>query len=183
VRLVAVDGPGGAGKSTFARRLAVALGGATILETDDFASWDVPLGWWDRLERDALEPIAAGRPVRYRRHDWTTGGIGDWREHQIGDVVVLEGVSSSRRAATDRLSYAIWVEVPPAVRLARGIERDGEEWRPHWDRWMAEEDAFFAADRPWERVDLVVDASPTVAHDPEREFVEVSRRDASSDRR
>ena len=37
VRLVAVDGYGGAGKSTFADRLAAALGGAAVVHTDDFA--------------------------------------------------------------------------------------------------------------------------------------------------
>ncbi len=43
--LVAVDGPGGAGKSTFAERLSLALGGAPVVPTDDFASADAPLGW------------------------------------------------------------------------------------------------------------------------------------------
>ena len=38
VRLVAVDGYGGAGKSTFAARLAAALGGAAVVHTDDFAT-------------------------------------------------------------------------------------------------------------------------------------------------
>lgn len=46
VRLVAVDGPGGAGKSTFADRLAAAAGGAPIIHTDDFASADNPIDWW-----------------------------------------------------------------------------------------------------------------------------------------
>ena len=50
VRLVAVDGPGGAGKSASARtgfhdvqRVAPAA------PTDEFASGDEPLAWWPRL--------------------------------------------------------------------------------------------------------------------------------------
>jgi uridine kinase len=41
-RLIAIDGPGGAGKSTLAERLAKQLSGAQIVRTDDFASWDNP---------------------------------------------------------------------------------------------------------------------------------------------
>lgn len=171
-RLVAVDGPGGSGKSTLARRLARELGDATVIETDDFSSWDVPLGWWDRFETDVLAPIAAGQPrIRYRRHDWIADRLGDWREHGIGAVTIVEGVSSSRAAVADRLSYALWVDAPPEVRLARGLERDGEAWRAHWASWMAAEDAFFAADAARGRADLVVDAYPSVPHDPDREIV------------
>jgi hypothetical protein len=50
-RVVAIDGHGGAGKSTLAKRLAKELGGAQIVETDDFASWDNPLNWWPRLKK------------------------------------------------------------------------------------------------------------------------------------
>ncbi|HXR12510.1 MAG TPA: hypothetical protein VN770_09460, partial [Gaiellaceae bacterium] len=44
-RIVAVDGAGGAGKSSLAERLASRLG-ASIVHTDDFASWDNPVDWW-----------------------------------------------------------------------------------------------------------------------------------------
>jgi riboflavin biosynthesis pyrimidine reductase len=59
------------------------------------------------------------------------------------------------------------------VRLKRGIERDGASMRPAWDRWMAEEDAFFDRDRTRKRTDLIVNGSPTLPHDPETEFVTI----------
>ena len=40
VKVVAVDGPGGAGKTTLARHLAEALGGVPVVHTDDFAAWN-----------------------------------------------------------------------------------------------------------------------------------------------
>jgi hypothetical protein len=45
IRVVAIDGGAGAGKSTFARALSSELGFAPIIPTDDFASWDRPLDW------------------------------------------------------------------------------------------------------------------------------------------
>ena len=46
LRLVAVDGPGGAGKSTFASELSEAAGGAPVVHTDDSAAADNPTDWW-----------------------------------------------------------------------------------------------------------------------------------------
>jgi uridine kinase len=71
-------------------------------------------------------------------------------------VIVLEGVSSARAAVRDRLSFAVWVETPRALRLARGLTRDGAHTLPLWEQWMAAEAAHFAADRTEEHVDAVV---------------------------
>jgi len=101
---VAIDGPGGAGKSLFADRLAGYLGDAPIVHTDDFASWDEPIDWWHRLEADVLGPMERGQPVRYQAYDWVRRQLGEWRELRASEVVLLEGVSSSRRAVADRLA-------------------------------------------------------------------------------
>ena len=171
VRLVAIDGRGGAGKSLFADRLADCLGDAPILHTDDFASWDEPIDWWHRLEADVLGPMERGEPVRYQAYDWVRRKLGEWRELHVSEVVLLEGVSSSRRAVADRLSLAIWVEAPRQVRLARGIARDGEAMRHQWEKWMAEEDGHYARDRTKERADVIIAGAPSVAHDPESQYV------------
>ena len=171
VRLVAIDGPGGAGKSVFADRLAGILGNAPIVHTDDFASWDEPIEWWHRLEAEVLGPLGRGEPVRYRAYDWLNRQLGEWRELRASDVIVLEGVSSARRAVAGRLSLAIWVETPRATRLARGIARDGEAMRPQWEQWMAEEDAHYARDRTRERADVIVDGAPSIAHESDSEYV------------
>jgi hypothetical protein len=174
VRLVAIDGPGGAGKSVLARRLSAALGGAPILETDDFASPDTPLEWWPRLEAEALAPLAAGRKARFERSRWLDGAPVEVREVEPRPVVLLEGVSSGREAVRERLSYLIWVDAPAERRLTRGVERDGESRRADWERWMADEDAFFATDDVRSRADLIVDGDPDVDHDPIRTLVRVS---------
>jgi dephospho-CoA kinase len=155
VRLVAVDGHGGAGKSTFAARLAAALGGAAVVHTDDFATGEPGVEWWPRLEREVIVPLSSGETARPMA------------------AVVIEGVSSARRAAADRLAYAIWVDAPAELRLERGLERDGRDARPLWDAWMAEEDAHFAQDGTRARCDLVVDGNPGIDHDPATEFVRI----------
>ncbi len=53
----------------------------------------------------------------------------------------------------------VFVEADRALRMSRGIARDGEDYRPHWERWAEQESRLYAADRTRERADLVVDTS------------------------
>jgi uridine kinase len=75
----------------------------------------------------------------------------------VTPVLVVEGCGSARRAADAVAVLRIWVEAPDDVRLARGIERDGEELRDEWLAWMADERAHFAVERTRERADVRVD--------------------------
>lgn len=147
-RIVAVDGRGAAGKTTFAARLTAALGHAPVVHTDDVHA-RVGHPWWPTLEAEVLGPLAAAGP----------------------EVLIIEGVSSSRRAIADRLTYAIWLQVATGPRLARAIERDGPAAAVEWTGYEAEEDAFFAADPARDRADLVVDGGPGIPHDPRTHYL------------
>lgn len=168
---MAIDGPGGAGKTVFAERLARSLGHVPVLHTDDFASWENPVGWWPRLERDVLVPLEQGEPVSFRAYDWQRHRLGERRLLPPSDVVLLEGVSSARRAVAERLSLVVWIETAAPERLTRGIARDGLARRDQWERGMAQEEAHFLLDRARERADVIVDGAPSLKHDPEAEYV------------
>jgi uridine kinase len=153
-RLVAVDGPGGAGKSSLARWLAQELD-APVVHTDDFASWEDPVDWWPQLVELALEPLAAGRPARYRPSRWG----GEERPPVViepVDIVIVEGVTASREAFQPYLAYSIWIETPRELRLQRGLERDGADARAQWERWMDAEDRYIERERPAARANLVL---------------------------
>ena len=156
-RIVAVDGAGGAGKSSFARHLAEALGGCAIIHTDDFASWDNPIDWWPDLIERALEPISRGEVARFTPTRWTPDATPEAVETAPAEFLVLEGVSASRQAFRPYLTYAIWIEAGAQARLRRGLERDGEDARSQWEEWMAEEDAYRERERPDFAADLVID--------------------------
>lgn len=159
IRIIGIDGPSGSGKSTLAREVAAQLDCPTI-ELDDFVSWNDLDGWWPRFDEQVLTPLLAGRSARYQQRDWAGDEFGDtlgaWRTVPWHPFVVVEGVTSTRRASVGRLSLAVWVEAPDDVRLARGIARDGEDHRALWEGWMRREIEFFATDRTRQRADLVV---------------------------
>lgn len=156
-RVVAVDGPSGAGKTTFAARLADALGGAPVVHMDDlYPGWD---GLADAVPHAVdwvAAPLLRGERARYRRFDWDRQVYAEWHEVPPAPVVVVEGVGSAAEPMTPVLTVTVWVDAPEAVRMARGIARDGEAYRPHWERWAEQERRHFAADSTSGRADVVV---------------------------
>ena len=156
-RWVGIDGKGAAGKTTLATAVAAVLPGAVVVHVDDFARRSVPTWERDRFVAQVLVPLQAARPARYERWDWDRDARAGWSEVPVGVPVVVEGVSSTDVRLGVPWDVTLWVDVPYEVRLARALGRDGETMREQWvERWMPEEDAYEAAQRPQDRVDAVV---------------------------
>jgi len=164
VFLIAIDGHGGSGKSTLANLLSEKLG-AEIIHTDDFASWDKPLDWWQRIIEEVFEPIKNGeRFLNYERGKW-------WETHNpepvvnqpVTPIMILEGVTALRKEFRPFISYGIFVDTPPEVFLQRGFERDkgndgksDDEVRGMWQKWYEEELDYIKRDQPRDFADLIV---------------------------
>ena len=155
-RWIGVDGKGATGKTRLADRIAVALPSSVIVHIDDFARPDVQ-GWErERFIRQVLKPLLAGRPGRYQRWDFDRNVGAEWHTVPSAVPVVVEGVSATDERLMVPWDFTIWVEVPYQVRLARALERDGPERMDRWlTDWMPSEEAYEAAQRPQDRVDLV----------------------------
>lgn len=170
-RVVAIDGPAGSGKSSFADRVASVLS-APVLRTDDIcAGWGGLRAVPARLVEWVLMPLATSRRPRYRRYDWEREAYGDWIELPKVETLIIEGVMSGSRAASPYLSMVIWVTAPEAIRLERGVQRDGEDYRQRWTEWMHDERELFERDGTLERVSVLVDGAPQLEHDPSISFV------------
>ncbi|MFJ5550744.1 uridine kinase [Streptomyces sp. NPDC093225] len=146
VRLVAVDGHAGSGKSTFAGRLAGALGGAPVLHLDDVATHEELFGWTARLRAQVLEPLALGRPARWFPYDWVARRFGPERVLEPAPVLLVEGVGAGRRALRPHLAHLLWMETPRTESWGRGRRRDGSDLSGFWDGWERAELAHFAHD-------------------------------------
>ncbi|GAA4069436.1 uridine kinase family protein [Nonomuraea soli] len=156
-RLVAVDGPAGSGKTTFALALGEELG-AQVVRSDDFpVPWDEgPGAWFPALERAVLVPLAAGRTGSFRRYDWVRDAYAEVVTVPPAPVLLIEGVGTARRSAAHLLAWTVWVEAPEPVRWRRVAERDGPGLERQWRTWFAAEREWFAADGTRERADEIV---------------------------
>lgn len=167
VHFIAVDGHGGSGKSTFAKLLGEQLE-ATVIHTDDFASWDNPKDWWPRVIDDVFEPIEKGATtLDYERSKW-------WEDHHptpvvgqpVTPIMILEGVSSSRKEFAKYISLSIYVDTPKEVCLQRGFERDkgqdgksDQEIRDIWAEWYEDEEKFYEQDGAKDRAEVVINGT------------------------
>ncbi|WP_055526034.1 uridine kinase family protein [Streptomyces graminilatus] len=156
VRLIAVDGHAGSGKTTFAGRLAAALGGAPVLHLDDIATHDELFEWTPRLVGQVIEPLARGESASYAPYDWTARGFGPPRTLPAAPVVLVEGVAAGRRALRPFLARLLWMELPDEDAWARGRSRDGAEQSEFWEGWVDAERRHFAADPSRPFADLLV---------------------------
>jgi uridine kinase len=163
IRLVAIDGPSGAGKTWFADRLAKVLD-APVIHTDELLNgWDDQFTFWDRLEEQVLDPLRRGQTAEYRRFLWHRGEFGGVPVRiEPAPVVLMEGVSSARRAIRAELSFTVFVAAPSDLRLRRALARDGDDsvaFRAYLERWRTREDEHFAAERTAEYADVLVDGA------------------------
>jgi uridine kinase len=163
---IAIDGHGGSGKSTLAALLSARFN-ATIIHTDDFASWENPFRWSDNIIGRIFEPVRTGAAtLSYPRSSWWEDHYPEPIEDQgVTAVMIIEGVGSSRHELDPYLALRLFVDTPEEVCLARGIARDRQtgkseaELREIWMRWIAAENEFYMKEHPRERADVILDGT------------------------
>lgn len=160
--VVLVDGPAGSGKTTLAGALekeAAKTGvSAAVVHMDDlYAGWSGLREGGSALTA-LLSELAAGGAASYRRYDWVADDYAESVAVPSVEVLIVEGVGCARSEHLHLATVLVWVEEPDAAeRLRRGLERDGEAARAHWERWMDEEIALFGEVGTRERADIRVD--------------------------
>jgi hypothetical protein len=182
--VLAVDGRSNNGKTTVAARIREMVPGAVVVHTDDIAWEHSRFGWADLLMDGILVPVHQGRAVSYRPPRWDEHGREGSIEVPAGcPLLIIEGDGAGRREVTPVIDTLIWVQAdereaarrsaarvanPPAADLVNkavgGAPFDE-------DGWMAEEIPFNAAERTWERANIIVCGTPEIPHDPATEIV------------
>lgn len=181
--LVAIDGCGASGKSTFAQRMLRTLPDALVIHGDDFYlpshlrqpnSGETIAADFDlrRLHQQVLEPLSRDELGNYQQYDWIRDELTSYKSVPAGGIVIIEGIYAMLPPLAELYDYTIWLECPYDTRLARGLARDGDSARDLWvNRWMPAEDRYVEMHQPLRKATLVVDASGAVEHIAENEFV------------
>ena len=181
--LIAIDGGSGSGKSTVASAAAEKLGAALVLGDDFFAAHITDQGWaqrdfkaraadsidWQRLRREALEPLLAGKRARWHPFDFESGVRSDGTYRMLAefvecapaDVIVLDGAYSARPELSDLIDLSVLIDAPVALRHERLRTREERTWLNAWHaRWDEAEEYYFTHVRPASSFDLVITNTP-----------------------
>lgn len=160
--LIAIDGRGGSGKSTFTDELKKRLENVTIVRLDDF---DYPADR-KRLLEQVIKPLKSGERAKYQRYDWGTKQLEEWNEIPPGEIVIIEGVSALHELLNEYYDLRIWIECPAEVGFKRGLKRDREVYNvdttDQWiNEWMPEEEKYISIHNPQQKADMIISGENT----------------------
>jgi uridine kinase len=159
---VLIDGRSGSGKSTLAERvveLARERGAdlQCVHMEDLYPGWDGLAAGSRAIVTDVLQPLHEHGAARWRAHDWHTGGPGEERSVEAGLPLLVEGTGALTTDSARLATWTVWVDADADVRRRRALARDGDVYRPHWQRWADQEETHIWVHRPHELADLVID--------------------------
>ncbi|MFF7292418.1 hypothetical protein ACFY9N_07755 [Microbacterium sp. NPDC008134] len=159
--VVLIDGCSGAGKSSLAARVArhwPLAGRVQVIALDSlYPGWDGLDGGVERALDGVLRPHGRGKHGAWRRWDWGDGTEAETHAVDPALGVVIEGSGLLTPATAALGDVRVWLEAPEPVRKNRALTRDGETYRPHWERWAAQERRHIARDDPRSLATRIVD--------------------------
>ena len=155
VKVIAIDGPAGAGKSTLAKRIKEKL--SDLVEIEDIALVnmdDLYDGWENALTNQLtktlvsqiLTPVSMGKKYGYRKYDWLSGRFGDFVEYDVPRFLILEGVGSGQKAARKYIDHLIWIDIDFETGLQRVLQRDGDYLETQMRIWQMRESSHFSVE-------------------------------------
>ncbi|WP_309104582.1 hypothetical protein [Microbacterium sp.] len=150
--VVVIDGRSGAGKTSLARLLVEhwpLAGRVQLIALDSlYPGWDGLDAGVDRATDGILRPHGRGLIGTWRQWDWEHET--DAESHAVDPAlgVILEGCGVLTPTTAPLADVRVWVEAAEPARRSRALQRDGETYRPHWDRWAAQEQRHIERDDP-----------------------------------
>jgi uridine kinase len=171
--LVLIDGRGGSGKTTFAKKLAEKLD-ANIVATDDVAWWLDPVHWDDELVDGIIQPWLTGENVAYTPSGWVKKGREGHISADPNKALIVEGSGACRKSLRGIATFTIWVDADPDFARERGIQRDIaagvnggtlESVTADWDWFDSVVDPFLLEQESWKYTDIIVSGSSNLISD------------------
>ncbi|RKN51206.1 uridine kinase family protein [Micromonospora endolithica] len=173
-RVIAIDGRGGAGKTSLAGRLATVVPHSAVVHTDDIAWNHAYFDWGAVLAENILRPLHRGAAVDFRPDAWV-------KHDRPGSIVVpagtehvwVEGTGTIREELAPWWDASVWIQGDLDEQERLLVVRDGDspEQLEHVADWLREELPFLLREQPWTRATMIVAGPPHLGHDPDTELV------------
>lgn len=149
--IIAVDGCGGAGKTTFCQALAAEIevwAQPQVLSLDRFyhpltatqrsqlQQTQARQAYFDVIEfqKNVLTPLSNSLEVSYKPYDWLDGETDQLVEIPPTGVLLIDGVFSFSKPLREMIDLSVFVDTPMPLRKQRLIARPqlDTDWVNHW---------------------------------------------------
>lgn len=157
--IIAIDGPAGAGKTTLAQVIKLALADryeVNVLHMDSlYDGWEGALGpQLGQTLTYAVKSHRASQNLTLSFYDWTHAHFQQAQEIPAKELLILEGVGSGQSAIRSELTALIWIGVDEKVGLERVLERDGDYISNQMQRWLTTQAQHFLLEKTEESADF-----------------------------
>jgi len=157
--LLAIDGPAGAGKTTFAAKLEAELslkGTVKVIHMDDLYN-----GWENALSNalsEILDRITtahlAGREFVIKKFNWHTMQFDKEETVTPTDYLIIEGVGAAQQIVRESGATTYWFDIEPEIGLRRVLNRDGAHIEAQMRQWQIDQDKHFERDETRENCEF-----------------------------
>ena len=159
--IIAIDGPAGAGKTTLAHDISLALSqrfSVTEIHMDDlYDGWDNALT--THLTEALTHIVSAHKKsteISISKYDWVSGAFNSAQLIGKSELLILEGVGSGQMAIRNSLAALIWIEIEDSKGLARVLQRDGDSIALQMQTWLATQSQHFAVEGTQNAADFIL---------------------------
>ena len=157
--LYAIDGPAGAGKTTYAAQLEAELSVNATVKT---IHMDDLYNGWDNALSNALSEILdristahlAGRECVIKKFNWSTMQFDSEEIITPTDFLIIEGVGAAQQIVRESGAGTYWLDIEPEIGLQRVLARDGAHIEVQMRQWQIDQDKHFARDETRENCEF-----------------------------
>jgi uridine kinase len=159
--IIAIDGPAGAGKTTLAHQIYLAVSpkmSVSIIHMDDlYDGWDNALG----LDLTKILLYVTGqhkqsKPSTIKKYNWSASAFEVNELLAPAELLILEGVGSGDMAIQGELTALIWIDVNPEIGVTRVIDRDGTQVADEMRKWLTTQEEYFSQHSTREKADFIL---------------------------
>lgn len=150
--LYAIDGPAGAGKTTYAATLEAELatiGTVKVIHMDDLYS-----GWENALSDELaalLVLIAKAHLAKeefvIKKFNWHTMEFGAEESVAPTDFLIIEGVGAAQEVMREAGAKTYWLDIEAKIGLQRVLKRDGAQIEAQMRQWQIDQEKHFTLDQ------------------------------------
>lgn len=159
--IIAIDGPAGAGKTTLAHEIFLALSpkmSVNVIHMDDLYD-----GWENALTDDLtqfLQYLSAQhqnqQSANLSRYNWAKSSFDPPEVIAPSDLLILEGVGSGDKSLQDQFAALIWIDIDPEIGVQRVIHRDGPGVAIQMQKWLGAQQQYFSQHSTREKADFIL---------------------------